>query len=83
MFDEHQRIAVDWWLLMRTQLPGDLVEIARQQNWGQDGLANVPDLIQQEQPHDHDGRPATYDTGIDATPNNSIGIRQRWAGRFN
>ncbi len=83
MFDEHQRIAVDWWLLMHTQLLGDPVEIARQQNWGQDGLANVPDLIQQEQPHDHDGRPATYDTGIDATPNNSIGIRQGWAGRFN
>nr|WP_080770723.1 hypothetical protein [Corynebacterium glutamicum] len=28
MFDEHQRIAVDWWLLMHTQLPGDPVEIA-------------------------------------------------------
>lgn len=83
MFDEHQRIAVDWWLLIHTQLPGDPVEIARQQNWGQDGLAKVPDLIQQEQPHDHDGRPATYDTGIDATPNTSIGIRQGWAGRFN
>ncbi|CAF18591.1 hypothetical protein H2C43_13675 [Corynebacterium glutamicum] len=48
-------------------MPSNPVAIARQQNWGQDGLANVPDLIQQEQPHDHYGRPVTYDTGIDAT----------------
>ncbi|WP_053545881.1 IS1249 family transposase [Corynebacterium deserti] len=85
MIDEHQRIAVDWWLYLHTQLPDDPVKIARQQHWGQDALAKADVLIQQEQPDAHrdDGRPALYDTGIDATPTNSIGIRSGWAGRHN
>lgn len=83
IFDEHQRIAVDWWLYLHTQLPDDPVKIARQQKWGQVALAKVTDLINQEKPDagQEDGRPATYDTGIDATPSNSMGIRQGWLGK--
>ena len=83
MFDEHQRIAVDWWLYTHTQLPDDPISIARQQQWGKVGLAKVTDLINQQQPDvgREDGRPATYDTGIDATPTNSMGIRRGWLGR--
>ncbi|BAU94478.1 hypothetical protein N24_0216 [Corynebacterium suranareeae] len=70
---------------MHTQLPGDPVEIARQQHWGQDRLAKVEVLSNQEDPSSgrEDGRLARYDTGVDATPTNSIGIRQGWVGRFN
>ena len=42
--DEQQRIACDWWLYLHTQLPDDPVEIARQQNWGQDALAKAQTL---------------------------------------
>lgn len=83
MFDEHQRIAVDWWLYMHTQLPDDPVAIARQQKWGQDELAKVTALINQQASDfgREDGRPAGYDTGIDPTPTNSMGIRKGWLGR--
>ena len=83
MTDDHQRIAVDWWLYLHTQLPDDPVKIARQQKWGQDALAKVQVLINQEQPdaHREDGRPALYDTGIDATPTNSMGICKGSLGR--
>ena len=60
--DEQQRIACDWWLYLHTQLPDDPVEIARQQNWGQDALAKAQTLANQEKQatsgHE-DGRPAT------------------------
>lgn len=83
MFDEHQRIAVDWWLYLHTQLPGDPVKIARQQQWRQDGLAKVTVLKNQETTDfgREDGRPAGYDTGIESTPTNSMGIRKGWLGR--
>ena len=77
--DEQQRIACDWWLYLHTQLPGDPVEIARQQNWGQDALAKAQTLANQEKQatsgHE-DGRPATYDSAIDTAYNHSMGIRK-------
>lgn len=77
--DEHQRIACDWWLYLHTQLPDDPVEIARQQNWGQNALTKAQTLASQETQatsgHE-DGRPATYDSAIDTAYNHSIGIRK-------
>ena len=77
--DEQQRIAYDWWLYLHTQLPDDPVEIARQQNWGQDQLAKAHTLANQEKQatsgHE-DGRPATYDSAIDTAYNHSMGIRK-------
>ena len=77
--DEQQRIACDWWLYLHTQLPDDPVEIARQQNWGQDALAKAQTLANQETQatsgHE-DGRPATYDSAIDTAYNHSMGIRK-------
>lgn len=73
--DEYQRIACDWWLCRPTQLPGDPVEIARQQNWGKDALAKATTLANQEQQatNDHeDGRPAALDTAY----NHNMGIRK-------
>ena len=80
----HQRVICDWWLYLHTQLPGDPEKIARQQHWGQAGLAKAQAIITQEHEATYgnaDGRPATYDTAIDSTPTNSIGIRKGWAGR--
>lgn len=37
---EHQRRMLKWWLYLKTELPDDPVEIARQSNWGQDQLAD-------------------------------------------
>lgn len=74
---------VDWWLYLHTQLPDDPVQIARQQRWGQDGLAKVT-VLKNQQATDfgrEDGRPASYDTGIESTPTNSMGIRKGWLGR--
>lgn len=77
--DEQQRIACDWWLYLHTQLPDDPVEIARQENWGQDALAKAQTLANQEKQatsgHE-DGRPATYDSAIDTAYNHSMGIRK-------
>ena len=77
--DEQQRTACDWWLYLHTQLPDDPVEIARQQNWGQDALAKAQTLANQEKQatsgHE-DGRPATYDNAIDTAYNHSMGIRK-------
>lgn len=77
--DEQQRIACDWWLHLHTQLPDDPVEIARQQNWGQDALAKAQTLANQEKQATSghgDGRPATYDSAIDTAYNHSMGIRK-------
>ena len=80
----HQRVICDWWLYLHTHLPDDPEKIARQQHWGQAGLAKAQAIITQEHEATYgnaDGRPATYDTAIDSTPTNSIGIRKGWAGR--
>ncbi|SPJ39684.1 hypothetical protein CHUV2995_00465 [Corynebacterium diphtheriae subsp. lausannense] len=31
---EHQRRMLEWWLYLKTELPDDPVEIAKQSNWG-------------------------------------------------
>ncbi|MDV2422794.1 IS1249 family transposase, partial [Corynebacterium tuberculostearicum] len=45
---EHQRRMLEWWLYLKTELPDDPVEIARQSNWGQDQLAKVQTLTHNE-----------------------------------
>lgn len=74
---EHQRRMIDWWLYLKTQLPDDPLEIARQCNWGQDQLAKVNALIHKES-HTNQlpGQPALYDQGIDSEYTHSIGIRK-------
>ena len=47
---EHQRRMLEWWLYLKTELPDDPVEIARQSKWGQDQLAKVQTL-----PHNENG----------------------------
>lgn len=74
---------LDRWLYLHTKLPGDPVEVARQQRWGRDGLAKVT-VLKNQQATDfgrEDGRPAGYDTGIESTPTNSMGVRKGWLGR--
>ncbi|MTD96869.1 IS1249 family transposase, partial [Corynebacterium guaraldiae] len=62
---EHQRRMLEWWLYLKTELPDDPVEIARQSNWGQDQLAKVQTLTHNENQADHEtGRPALYDNAI-------------------
>lgn len=75
---EHQRTMLDWWLYLKTELPDDPVEIARQSNWGQDALAKVHALTQpNENQADHEtGRPALYDNAIDTNYTHSIGIQK-------
>ncbi|WP_083337269.1 IS1249 family transposase [Corynebacterium timonense] len=74
---EHQRRMLDWWLYLKTELPDDPVEIARQSNWGQDQLAKVPTLTHNENHADHEtGRPALYDNAIDTNYTHSIGIQK-------
>lgn len=82
MSREHQRTAIDWWLLSKTQLPDDPVTIARQQHWGQDALAKVEVLTQpdENQANQETGRPALYDNAIPSEYNHSIGIRKGTAG---
>ena len=74
---EHQRRMIDWWLYLKTELPDDPLEIARQCNWGQDQLAKVNALIHKEN-HTNQlpGQPALYDQGIDSEYTHSIGIRK-------
>ena len=63
---EHQRRMLEWWLYLKTELPDDPVEIARQSNWGQDQLAKVQTLTHNENQADHEtGRPALYGNAID------------------
>lgn len=68
---------IDWWLYLKTELPDDPLEIARQCNWGQDQLAKVNALILKEN-HTNQlpGQPALYDQGIDVECTHSIGIRK-------
>lgn len=82
--DEHQRVIMDWWLYLHTEHPDEPHAIAAQQRYGADGRDIADGLIQAEHQlaHGHeDGRPATYDTGIEVTPTPSQGIRKGWAGR--
>ena len=37
MFDEHQRITMDWWLFTHTEDPVPPLEIAKQQDFGRQG----------------------------------------------
>ncbi|CAM2814854.1 IS1249 family transposase [Corynebacterium propinquum] len=75
---EHQRRMIDWWLYLKTQLPDDPLEIARQCNFGQDQLAKVTDLVPEDlnKADQQTGRPAFYDQGIDVEYTHSIGIRK-------
>ena len=74
---EHQRRMLEWWLYLKTELPDDPVEIARQSNWGQDQLAKVQTLTHNENHADHEtGRPALYDNAIDTNYTHSIGIQK-------
>ena len=74
---EHQRRMLEWWLYLKTELPDDPVEIARQSNWGQDQLAKVQTLTHNENQADHEtGRPALYDNAIDTNYTHSIGIQK-------
>ena len=74
---EHQRRMLEWWLYLKTELPDDPVEIARQSNWGQDQLAKVSTLTHNENQADHEtGRPALYDNAIDTNYTHSIGIQK-------
>ena len=51
---EHQRRMLEWWLYLKTELPDDPVEIARQSKWGQDQLAKVQTpLTHNENQADH------------------------------
>ena len=74
---EHQRRMLEWWLYLKTELPDDPVENARQSNWGQDQLAKVQTLTHNENQADHEtGRPALYDNAIDTNYTHSIGIQK-------
>lgn len=84
MFDEHQRITMDWWLYSHTEDPIPPLELAKQQDFGREGLkaAAAAWARQQRQQHGQpDGRPSAYDTAIDNEWNPSLGIRKGWAGR--
>lgn len=74
--DEHQRTAIDWWCYLHTQCPDNPVEIARQQKWGRSALTKVTAASTNHTSFDHDGAPAQYDTGIESTHTNDIGIRK-------
>ena len=60
------------------QLPDDPVRIARQCNFGQDQLAKVNDLAEEDHNKtDQDtGRPAFYDNAIPTEYEHSIGVRK-------
>lgn len=78
----HQRSVIDWWLYLKTTNPDDPIGIAGSQHWGQDALAKAATLIHQENTApDELGRPATYDTAIDAAYQHSMGIQKGWIGR--
>ena len=70
---------LEWYLHTKTQLPDDPLAIARQCAYGQDQLAKVPDLVDEDRNKaDHQtGRPAFYDNAIPTEYEHSIGIRKR------
>ena len=68
---------LDWWLYLKTELPDDPVQIARQSNWGQDQLAKVSTLTHNGNQVDHETeRAALYDNAIDTNYTHSIDIQK-------
>lgn len=68
---------LDCWLYLKTHLPDDPLEIARQCNFGQDQLAKVSALTCNENQADHQtGRPAIYDNAIPTKYTHSIGLQR-------
>lgn len=76
MSPEHRRTAVDWWCYLHTEHPEDPVSIARKQKWGRDALKQIQAASATLVQDDSDGVPAMYDTGIEPTHTNDIGIRR-------
>ena len=79
MFDEHQRITMDWWLFTHTEDPVAPLELAKQQDFGRQGekAARAAWAQEERKRRGHpDGRPATFDTHIDNEWNPSLGIRK-------
>ena len=62
----------------KKQLPDDPLDIARQCNFGQDQLAKVNDLAEEDhnKADQETGRPAFYDNAIPTEYEHSIGIRK-------
>ena len=84
MFDEHQRITMDWWLYTHTEDPVPPLKLATQQDFGRQGEKAARAAWAKEELKrrgNPDGRPATFDTHIDNEWNPSLGIRKGWAGR--
>lgn len=75
---ERQRKMLEWYLHSKTQLPDDPLTIARQCNFGQDQLAKVNNLVEEDhnKADQETGRPAFYDNAIPTEYNHSIGIRK-------
>ncbi|APT83977.1 IS1249 family transposase [Corynebacterium aquilae] len=73
---EYLRKAIEWWLYQHTKLPADPQTIGRQQRWGKGQLVKAKALTQAEHTTNDDGRPATYDDGIDQEYTHSLGIRK-------
>ena len=75
---ERQRAMLEWYLHSKTQLPDDPLGIARQCNFGQDQLAKVNNLAEEDhnKADQETGRPAFCDNAIPTEYNHSIGIRK-------
>ena len=75
---ERQRRMLEWYLYSKTQLPDDPLKIARQCNFGQDQLAKVNDLVEEDhnKADQETGRPAFYDNAIPTEYQHNIGIRK-------
>ena len=75
---ERQRKMLEWYLHSKTQLPDDPLKIARQCNYGQDQLAKVNDLAEEDhnKADQETGRPAFYDNAIPTEYEHNIGIRK-------
>ena len=69
---------LEWYLHTKKQLPDDPLKIARQCNFGQDQLAKVNDLAEEDhnKADQETGRPAFYDNAIPTEYEHSIGIRK-------
>ena len=67
--NEHQRKMLDWWLYLKTKLPDDPIQIARQSNPGHGQLAKVSTLTHNENHADHNNASDTNYT-------HSIGIQK-------
>lgn len=79
--EQSQRLMIDWWMHLRTQLPDDPLAVARQCNWGKDQLAKVKEITsQQDQAIEENDRPALYDNGIGDEYQHNLGIRKGHIG---